>query len=97
VVTLIREQSAEGAELSLELVSLKEAPREFKIALLKGLGFDVDKEGYVVDSEGKRVTDKYSDKQVRIENMAVFPGSAVIMDNNPLSIASYIEEHEEIA
>ncbi|MDV3244955.1 MAG: hypothetical protein LYZ66_07290 [Nitrososphaerales archaeon] len=81
----------------MELISLKEAPREFKVALLKGLGYGVDKEGFVVDSQGKRVTDKYSDKQVRIENMAIFPGSTILMDDNLLSITSYIEEHEEPA
>jgi regulator of RNase E activity RraA len=81
----------------LELISLKEAPREFKVALLKGLGYGVDKEGFVVDSQAKRVIDQYSDKQVRVENMAIFPGSTIIMDDNLLSIASYIQEHEESA
>ena len=78
----------------MELVSLKEAPREFKVALLRELGYFVDKEGFVIDSRGNRVVDEYADKQVRVENMAVFPGSTVIIDDNPLSIASYIEEHE---
>ena len=78
----------------MELISLKEAPREFKIALLRELGCFVDKEGFVIDSQGKRVVDEYADKEVRLENMAVFPGSTVIIDDNPLSIASYIEDHE---
>ena len=77
----------------MELVSLKEATREFKAALLRELGYFVDKEGIVIDSRGNRVVDEYADKQVRVVNIAVFPGSTVIIDDNPLSIASYIEEH----
>ena len=76
---------------------MKGAPREFKLALLKGLGYDVDKDGFVINSKGKRVIDKYSDKQIRIDNLAVFPGSTILMDDNLLSITSYIEEHEESA
>jgi len=85
----------ERGSSDLELVSLKDAPREFRVALLKELGYGVDREGFVIDDKGKKVVDKYSDKQVRIDNMAVFPGSTVIMDDNLLSISSYIEEYEE--
>ena len=77
----------------LELISLKDAPREFKIALLKGLQMGVDSQGFVVDAKGKRVIDEYADKPVRLESMAIFPGSTIVIDDNPLSIASYIEEH----
>ena len=79
----------------MELISLKEEPNEFKIALLKALHLGVDKEGYVISSDGKRVIDKYVDKPVRLENVAIFPGSTIVMDDNPLSIASYLEEHQE--
>ncbi|MBI2184219.1 MAG: hypothetical protein HYU39_04585 [Thaumarchaeota archaeon] len=81
----------------MELISVKEAPKEFKVALLKALNYNVDKNGFVIDSNGKRVIDKYVDRAVRLENMAIFPGSTIVMDDNPLSIASYIEEHGEIA
>jgi hypothetical protein len=83
--------------LSLEIVSLKGAPREFKVALLENLGYDVDKQGYVVDSKGERIKDKYAGKEVNIDNMAVFPtrSPVVVMDDNLLSITSYIEEYEE--
>lgn len=81
----------------MELISVKEAPKEFKVALLKALSYDVDKDGFVIDSNGKRVIDEYVDRPVRLENMAIFPGSTIVMDDNPLSIASYIEEHGEIA
>lgn len=83
----------------MELVSLKGAPRAFKEALLKALEYDVDKEGFVLNSKGEKVFDSFADKLVRIENVAIFPHNspAVVLDDNPLSIASYLEEHEELA
>ena len=81
----------------MELISLKNAPREFKIALLKALNFGVDQEDYVVDSTGKRVVDEYIDSNVQLKDMAIFPGSTIVINDNPLSIASYIEEHQDIA
>lgn len=89
----------ELAELNgkLELISLKEAPREFKIALLRELQMAVDKEGFVIGPNGKQVIDEYIDKPVRFENMAIFPGSTIVLDDNPLSIASYIEDYGDIS
>jgi len=79
----------------LELISLKEAPREFKLELLKALGLNVDERGLYVTRDGKVVTDPYIEKPVQFNNMAIFPGSAIVLDDNPLSIASYIEDHPE--
>ncbi len=84
-----------GCQTSLELISLKEAPREFKLGLLKALELDVDEKGIYVTKNGKPVTDPYINKPVRFDNMAIFPGSAIVLDDNPLSIAAYIDEHEE--
>lgn len=75
----------------MELVSLKEVSVKSKIALLKELGFDSDGE-YVLDSDGEKVTDKYIDIPVKVNNMAIFPGSAIILDDNELSISLYLEE-----
>ncbi len=80
----------------MELVSFKDAPKEFKIRLLKGLGFDVDEKGVYVTQNGQRVLDKYIDKPIRLENMVIFPGSTIVLDDNPLSIASYMEEYGEV-
>lgn len=85
------------SKVGLEIISLKGAPREFKIALLKELQMTVDKEGFVVGSDGKRIIDAYVERSVRVENMAIFPGSTVVIDDNPVSIASYIEDHGDIS
>ena len=80
----------------MELVSFKGAPKEFKVRLLKELGFDLDERGVYVMQNGQKVLDKYIDKPIRLENMIIFPGSTIILDDNPLSIASYMEEYGEV-
>ncbi len=78
----------------MELISLKEMPKESKIFLLKELGFNSDGE-YVLDSNGEKVIDKYVDIPVKIENMVIFPGSTLILDDNELSVLKYMEEFED--
>ncbi|HLD83533.1 MAG TPA: hypothetical protein VI979_01615 [archaeon] len=76
-----------------ELISLKNVPRNVKIELLKRLGYDSD--GVFVLKDGERHLDRYIKEPVRIDNMLILPGSAIIIDNNPLSISSYLEEFED--
>jgi len=75
----------------MELISLKEVSAKSKIALLKELGFNSDGE-YVLDSDGNKVLDKYIEIPVKVNNMAIFPGSTIILDNNELSLSLYLEE-----
>lgn len=79
----------------MELISLKEVSKKSKILLLKELGYNSDGE-FVLDSKGNRVMDKYVDIAVRIDNMLIFPGSEIILDDNELSISSYIEEYGHV-
>ena len=77
----------------LELISLKDMPREAKLMLLKELQLGVDEEDYVIYAlTGKRVMDKYINEPVKFDNMAIFP--FVVLDDNPLSIASWFQENE---
>lgn len=78
-----------------ELVSIKEMPRDFKIALLKELGYGSDGT-FVLDKNGKPYQDKYINEPVRIDNMFIFNGSTIILDNNPLSISSFLEEYGDV-
>jgi len=78
----------------MELVSLKGVALNSKIGLLKELGYDSDGQ-FVLDSQGKKVLDKYIDLPVEIENMIIMPGSVIILDNNPLSLSKYMEEYED--
>ncbi len=75
----------------MELISLKEVSVKSKIALLKELGFNSDGE-YVLNFDGNKVLDKYIEIPVKVNNMAIFSGSTIILDNNELSISLYLEE-----
>lgn len=75
----------------MELISLKNVSVKSKIALLRELGFNSDGE-YVLNSDGNNVLDKYIEIPVKVNNMAIFPGSTIILDNNELSLSLYLEE-----
>jgi hypothetical protein len=76
----------------MELISIKDMPIELKKELLKKLGYSSDNI-YVLDSNGNKLKDRYIDEEVKISNMIIVPGSTIILDNNPLSIACYLEEY----
>lgn len=79
----------------MELLSLKEFSQESRILLLNELGFKSDG-NYVLNLDGSVVIDKYIESPVKVDNMLILPESTVILDNNPLSIASYFEEYGEL-
>ncbi len=74
-----------------ELISIKDISFKDKLILLKEFGYSSDGV-FVTDKNGVQVHDKYIEEPVRIDNMLIFPGSTIILDDNPLSIASYLEE-----
>ena len=75
-----------------ELISLKQLSKEVKIALLKELDHDSDGD-FVLNADGEILLDKYIDEPVKVNNMVILPGSTVILDDNPVSISSYMEEY----
>jgi len=79
----------------MELISLKNVSLNSKLLLLKELGYSSDGE-FVLNLEGKKVIDKYADIPVKLDNMVILPGSEIILDDNELSIASYIEEFGDV-
>lgn len=79
----------------MELISLKNVSLNSKVLLLKRLGYDTDGE-FILDSEGKKLIDRYVNIPVRVSNMVILPGSTVILDDNELSISSYIEEFGDV-
>lgn len=78
----------------MEISSLKDVEVPSKIALLKELGYDSD--GKYVYKDGNKFLDKYTEEEIKVENIAILPGSTIIIDDNPLSIASYLEEHPDV-
>lgn len=78
----------------MKLVSIKDMPYELRLLLLRELGFNADDKGYVINSEGKRVKDKYIAEEIKVNNMIIVPGSTLILDDNPISVSSYIDEYD---
>jgi len=76
----------------MEFVSLKDVTKETKILLLKELGYNSDGV-FVLDSNGAKHIDPHIEQPVKIENMMILPGSTIILDNNPISIAAYLENY----
>jgi hypothetical protein len=79
----------------MQLISLKELSSTSKILLLKELGYNSDGE-FIFDKEGKKILDRYLDIPVKIENMIILPGSEIILDDNELSVSSYLEEFGDV-
>jgi hypothetical protein len=77
----------------MQLFSLKEMPSVAKVLLLKELSYGTDGE-FVLDASGKKVLDKYI--EFRVDNMVILPDSEIILDDNELSIYSYLEEYGDV-
>jgi len=79
----------------VELISLKDLTHDEKLILLKELGYDSDGI-HIIDKEGKKIQDPYINEIVTVSNMLILPGSTIILDNNPLSITKYMEDHPDV-
>ena len=77
-----------------ELVSISNMSTKLRVELLRELGYDSD-ETFVL-KDGNKHLDKYTSDPIRITNMLILPGSAIVLDNNPLSISSFLEEYEDV-
>lgn len=78
----------------METISLKKISLVSKILLLKQLGYDYN--GEFILKDGKRVLDRYLEIPIKIDNMVILPGSTIILDDNELSISSYLEEFGDV-
>ena len=78
-----------------ELISMKTMPKEIKIELLKELGYSSDGI-FVLEKTGEQHLDRYIGEPVKLDNMVILPGSTIILDNNTLSISSYLEEFGDV-
>lgn len=78
----------------METISLKKISLGSKILLLKQLGYDYN--GEFILKDGKRILDRYLEIPIKIDNMVILPGSTIILDDNELSISSYLEEFGDV-
>ena len=79
----------------VELISIKDMPVDAKISLLRELGYDSDGV-FVLEKNGKHHLDRYTGEPITLDNMVILPGSEIILDNNPLSITSFLEEFGDV-
>ncbi|HTW77711.1 MAG TPA: hypothetical protein VMG14_08135 [Thermoplasmata archaeon] len=81
----------------MEILSLKDAPPEFRVGVVRELGYEVDPDGVHLLKSGERAVDRYTGVPLRLDNIAILPGSdAILLDNSPVSIAWYLEEHGDV-
>lgn len=87
-----------GVRSMVELVSIQNMPQKLKITLLREIAYDSD--GIFVLKDGEKHLDKYTGEPIKIDNMLILenqlPRSTVILDNNPLSISSFLEEFGDV-
>jgi len=79
------------ANMPVEIVSIKDMPLDARAELVRQLGYEVD--GKQILKDGAPAIDPYLDQPVTLDNMAVLPGSAVLIVDNAVSFAAYFEEH----
>ena len=75
----------------VELITLRGVSSKSKIELLRKLGYDSD--GKLVLRNGQPIVDENVGEKITLDNMLILPGSTVVITDNPLSIATYFEEH----
>ena len=78
-----------------DLVDIKKIPKKAKIMILEKLGFGSDGI-FVLDKNGEKHLDKYTKEKIKLDNMFIYPGSTIILDNNPVSISSFFEEYGDV-
>jgi len=70
-------------------VTFDESATEF---VLEALGYSTDKEGYVIDIDGKRVLDKYFNKEIKAKEIGGFYKGGIVNGD----ICSIIRLHEDM-
>lgn len=78
-----------------EILSLKQLSASQREALLRELDFKT-RGGLVYKANDEPLLDRYTLKHVRVDNLAIVPGSVIVLDDNPYSIASYLSEFEDL-
>lgn len=79
----------------MENITLLQLNNNQRSEVLEKLGFKIDTEGYVLDKNKKKVMCKYSNKEVHISSAAILPGSTIVINATPITMAQYFVESED--
>ena len=79
-----------------EVNQLVRLNNEDRLVVLKKLGYELNDVGYVISSKTKKeLICKYSGEKIHINNAAILPGSVIIINANPLTMAEYFIEGDD--
>ncbi len=67
---------------------------ESKLRVLESIGYGTD--GTFVTRHGKPYRDQYTHQPIRLTEVIVLPGSTVVLSDNPISLAMYLEDHPDV-
>lgn len=71
-------------------INLLQTNNENRVKVLKKLGYDLDDEGYIIKGDTKKeVICKYGGERVHINTAAILPGSVIVINANPVTMAEY--------
>ena len=63
--------------------------------VLKKLGYELDDNGFVIEQDTKKeVICRYNGKKVHINLAAILPGSTLVINATPLTMAKYFVEYD---
>lgn len=80
----------------MEEITLVQTNNDNRTQILNKLGYDINDEGYVIESGTKKeVICKYAGGKVHINTAAILPGSVTIINANPITMAEYFLDKEE--
>ena len=68
---------------------IKLSKEEF-IVVLEALGYFVNKNGIIIDKNGKEQICEFTEEEVNINKISIMPGSIKIMNTTPVSISEYL-------
>ena len=78
--------------MSKEVVILS---KEDKKILLEMLGYNVDKEGFVISLNNERMICPFTNGPVSLEDASIMPGSLIIMNTTPVTLSEYFYQYPD--
>lgn len=74
-------------------IKFEQLGRDETILLLRAFDYELDLEGYVLTPSGSKIASKdYPNKFLKVEDIALTPGSLKVIDSSPDSISKFIRE-----
>lgn len=77
-------------------INIEELKRDERLILLRAFGFDIDKDGYILEVDGSRVKSQEQPLHgVHINNVLLTSGSLNVLDGTATAVSKYIREAVE--